>query len=68
MPLLVPPPSHPWEKILDMCMPLLEARGFDVQIEAQNKDIVLGVSATGSEEEVNTYLSLYNFCTHFNLL
>lgn len=65
MPLLVPPPSHPWEKILDMCMLLV---GFDVQIEAQNKDIVLGASATGSEEEVNTYLSLYNFCTHFNLL
>lgn len=42
--------------------------GFDVQIEAKNKDIVLGASATGSEEEVNTYLSLYNFCTHFNLL
>lgn len=42
--------------------------GFDVQIEAKNRDIVLGVSATGSEEEVNTYLSLYNFCTHFNLL
>lgn len=62
MPLLVPPPSHPWEKILDMCMATRS------QWALMNRDIVLGASATGSEEEVNTYLSLYNFCTHFNLL